>query len=61
MNRDREFLAVPSWHPEAVLCVKAADNAALRKALDDLGVAIADAEYVWTPEMRTAYESAKGG
>jgi len=33
MNRDREFLAVPSWHPEAVLCVKAADNAALRELL----------------------------
>jgi hypothetical protein len=33
----------------------------LRKALDDLGAAIADAEYIWTPAMRTAYESAKEG
>jgi hypothetical protein len=27
-----------------------------KKALDDLGVAIADAGYTWTPEMRSAYE-----
>ena len=30
----------------------------LRGALDALGVAIADAGYTWTPEMRTAYEGA---
>ena len=28
----------------------------LRAALDALGVAIADAGYTWTPEMRAAYE-----
>jgi hypothetical protein len=27
-----------------------------KEALDDLGVAIADAGYTWTPEMRSAYE-----
>ena len=26
------------------------------KALDELGLAITDAEYGWTPEMRRAYE-----
>lgn len=30
--------------------------ARLRAALDELGVAIADAGYTWTPAMRTAYE-----
>lgn len=28
----------------------------LRAALDALGVAIANAGYTWTPEMRSAYE-----
>lgn len=28
-------------------------------ALDALGVAIADAGYTWTPEMRAAYEKGK--
>lgn len=31
----------------------------LRKKLDDLGVAIADAGYTWTPAMREAYERRK--
>lgn len=31
----------------------------LRAALDALGVAIADAGYTWTPEMRAAYEKGK--
>ena len=30
--------------------------AELEAALDALGVAIADAGYTWTPEMRAAYE-----
>lgn len=34
---------------------------ALRNALDTLGVAIADAGYTWTPEMRKAYEVAPNG
>jgi hypothetical protein len=29
-------------------------------AVDALGVAIADAGYTWTPEMRSAYERASG-
>jgi hypothetical protein len=29
-------------------------------AVDALGVAIADAGYTWTPEMRAAYELASG-
>lgn len=33
-----------------------AENERLRAALDALGVAIADAGYTWTPEMRAAYE-----
>lgn len=36
----------------------AAEVERLRGALDALGVAIADAGYTWTPEMRTAYEGA---
>lgn len=48
-----------SRHPDeaANACRKASD--ALTKAmdgLDALGVAIADAGYTWTPEMRAAYE-----
>lgn len=48
-----------SRHPDeaANACRNAA--AALAKAtngLDALGVAIANAGYVWTPEMRAAYE-----
>lgn len=31
----------------------------LRAELDALGVAIADAGYTWTPEMRAAYEKGK--
>ncbi len=30
-------------------------------AVDALGVAIADAGYAWSPEMRAAYERASGG
>lgn len=32
------------------------ENERLRAALDELGVAIVDAGYTWTPEMRSAYE-----
>lgn len=32
--------------------------AAVTKAVDDLGLAIADAGYTWTPGMRKAYEKA---
>ncbi len=51
---ERRDMSIEEWVYEQHVEVKR-----LRAALDALGVAIADAGYTWTPEMRAAYEKGK--